>query len=115
MAGSRSTCGCRSPRPPPVHDAALAGALAACDVAVVDLAEWSRPLLARARAAGKPVWCDVHDYDGTAAFHRPWVEAADVLLLNDDGMADPLPFMRARVAAGTSLVVCTRGARARPR
>jgi sugar/nucleoside kinase (ribokinase family) len=57
------------------------------------------------------VWCDVHDYDGTATFHRDWVEAADVLFLNDDGMEDPLPFMRSRVAAGTTVVVCTQGAR----
>jgi sugar/nucleoside kinase (ribokinase family) len=89
----------------------LAEALAAADVAVVDLADWTRPLLAQARAAGKPVWCDVHDYDGTAGFHRDWVEAADVLFLNDDGMEDPLPFMRSRVLAGTSVVVCTQGAR----
>jgi sugar/nucleoside kinase (ribokinase family) len=89
----------------------LAEALAAADVAVVDLADWTRPLLAQARAAGKPVWCDVHDYDGTAGFHRDWVEAADVLFLNDDGMEDPLPFMRSRVLAGTAVVVCTQGAR----
>jgi sugar/nucleoside kinase (ribokinase family) len=80
-------------------------------VAVVDLADWARPLLSRARAAGTPVWCDVHDYDGTASFHRDWVAAADVLFLNDDGMEDPLPFMRSRVAAGTTVVVCTQGAR----
>ncbi|KRF32488.1 carbohydrate kinase family protein [Nocardioides sp. Soil805] len=92
------------------HEDDLRAALDACDVAVVDLAEGSRPLLARARAAGRPVWCDVHDYDGTAAFHRDWVDAADVLFLNDDGMDDPLPFMRSRVAAGTSLAICTRGA-----
>ncbi len=93
------------------HADALASALEACDVAVLDLAEASRPLLSRARAAGRPVWCDIHDYEGTASFHRDWVEAADVLFLSDDAMEDPLPFMRARAAAGTSLVVCTRGAR----
>ena len=110
--GGRLSVYLRLPEAPTatVHDAAIDAALAACDVAVVDLAEWSRPLLARARAAGRPVWCDVHDHDGLAAFHRPWVEAADVLFLNDDAMADPLPFMRARVAAGTSLVICTQGA-----
>lgn len=90
-------------------DASLDAALEDCRVAVVDLAEHSRPLLGRARGAGRPVWCDVHDYDGTAGFHRDWVEAADVLFLNDDGLEDPLPFMRSRVAAGTSLVVCTQG------
>jgi acarbose 7IV-phosphotransferase len=111
--GGRVSVYLRLPEPPAArrHDAALADALAGCEVAVVDLAEGSRPLLDSARSAGRPVWCDVHDYDGASRFHRPWVEAADVLFLNDDGMADPLPFMRSRVAAGTSLVVCTQGSR----
>ena len=111
--GGRVSVYLRLPDPPQAraHDGELTAALAACDVAVIDLAEASRPLLARARAAGRPVWCDVHDYDGTAGFHRDWVDGADVLFLNDDAMSDPLPFMRSRVAAGTSLVVCTRGAR----
>jgi len=85
-------------------------ALAACEVAVIDLSEHSRPVLARARAIGRPVWCDIHDYNGADRFHRDFIEAADVLFLNDDGMADPLPFMRDRVAAGTEMVVLTQGA-----
>ena len=85
-----------------------AAALADCDVAVIDLAEHNLPLLGT--ALGRPVWCDVHDHNGTDAFHRPWLEAADVLFLNDDRLADPLAFMRARVEAGTGLVVCTHGA-----
>jgi len=94
---------------PPLEDA-LATALSTCDVAVIDLSEHSRPLLAQARAAGKQVWCDIHDYNGTDAFHQDFIAAADVLFLNDDGMADPLPFLRARVAAGTGLGVLTQGA-----
>ena len=110
--GGRVSVYLRLPAAPPVvvHEEERQRALRACDAAVVDLSEASRPLLGRARAAGRPVWCDVHDYDGTSSFHRDWVDAADVLFLNDDGMDDPLPFMRSQVAAGTSTVVCTRGA-----
>jgi sugar/nucleoside kinase (ribokinase family) len=90
-------------------DRTLAG-LADCDVAIIDLAEHSRPLLAEARRLGKPVWCDLHDYDGQARFHQDFIEAADVLFLNDDGLADPGRFMRERVAAGTDIAVVTQGA-----
>ena len=93
------------------HRARTATALAASAVALVDLAEESRPLLRRARDAGVPVWCDLHDYDGQTPFHQDFVDAADVLFLNEDGMPDPLPWMRERVAAGTWLVVATQGAR----
>ena len=92
------------------HAERTAAALATSDVAVIDLAEHNLPLLEAARALGRAVWCDVHDHNGTDAFHRPWLEAADVLFLNDDKLDDPVAFMRAQVAAGTGLVVCTHGA-----
>ena len=96
---------------PEEHAARTTAALAGSVVALVDLADESRPLLAQAREAGVPLWCDLHDYDGTNPFHQDFVEAADVLFLNEDGMPDPLPWMRERVAAGTGLVVATQGAR----
>ncbi len=96
---------------PEQHAAQTTAALAGSVVALVDLADESRPLLAQAREAGVPLWCDLHDYDGTNPFHQDFVEAADVLFLNEDGMPDPLPWMRERVAAGTGLVVATQGAR----
>jgi acarbose 7IV-phosphotransferase len=86
--------------------AALSGASIAC----IDLAAESRALLARAKAAGCTVVCDLHDYDGRNPFHDDWIAAGDVLFLNDDGMPDPLPWMRDQVGRGTSLVVVTQGA-----
>ncbi|GAA1284671.1 carbohydrate kinase family protein [Saccharothrix xinjiangensis] len=71
----------------PRHDERALAALAEADVAVIDLAEHARPLLARAREAGVPVWCDLHDYDGVSGFHRDFLDAADRVFLNDDGFA----------------------------
>lgn len=87
--------------------AGLAGARAA----VVDLAELSVPVLAAARTAGVPVWCDVHDDDGAASFQRPFADGADVLLVSEARLADPAAYLRARVAGGARLAVCTRGER----
>ena len=95
---------------PERHEERTREALRGCDVAVIDLAEHSRPLLAEARRLGAQVWCDLHDYDGLSGFHREFVDSADVLFLNDDGLRDPLSFMRQRVRAGTRVVVCTQGA-----
>ncbi|MFD0202416.1 MULTISPECIES: carbohydrate kinase family protein [Saccharothrix] len=72
----------------PEHDERALAALAAVDAAVIDLADHARPLLAAARTAGVPVWCDLHDYDGAAEFHRDFLDAADHVFLNDDGFAD---------------------------
>ncbi|PPK92892.1 sugar/nucleoside kinase (ribokinase family) [Kineococcus xinjiangensis] len=86
-------------------------AIAAADVVVADLADHTRAALPAARAAGKEVWCDLHDYDGSSTFHEEFLAAADVVFLSDERLADPEAFVRAQVAAGKRLVVCTQGAR----
>ena len=92
------------------HAAAVEEALAESAYACIDLAESARPHLARAKAAGVPIVCDLHDYDGENPWYADWIAAADVLFLNADGMADPLPWMREQVGRGTYLVVVTQGA-----
>ena len=96
---------------PPAHAARTAAALADADVAVVDLAESARPLLADAAAAGIPVWVDLHDYDGVNPFHREFAAAAAVVFLSSDRLAEPRPSMTEWIRAGAQLVVCTHGAR----
>lgn len=86
------------------------GTLAEAAVVVADLADHSRPVLRAARAAGKEVWCDLHDYDGESEFHREFVENADCVFLSGERLADPEAFLQARIAAGARLAVCTFGA-----
>jgi sugar/nucleoside kinase (ribokinase family) len=88
-------------------DALSAGA----DALVMDLSETSRALLPAAVRTGVPIWTDIHDYDGTAEFHQPFIQAADYIFLSADGLSDPLDFMRARVHAGARAVICTLGSR----
>ncbi|GAA1828648.1 carbohydrate kinase family protein [Agromyces salentinus] len=89
----------------------LTHAMADAPAIVLDLAGRSRELIPTARAAGRPIWTDIHDYDGTAEFHRPFIEAADWIFMNADRIGeDPVPFMEACVRGGASVVVCTLGA-----
>ncbi|VTR77115.1 carbohydrate kinase family protein [Cellulomonas hominis] len=97
--------------PSPAVDPDAAAGLEGAAGAVVDLAAHGLPVLAAARAAGVPVWCDVHDDDGTAPFQRPFADGADVLLVSDARLDDPAAYLRARVAGGARLAVCSRGAR----
>ena len=78
---------------------------------VMDLSARSRRLLPDARACGRPIWTDLHDYDGESEFHRPFVDAADVVFMNGDRLGDdPLPLLRHIVEEGASFAVCTLGA-----
>lgn len=103
--GSRVSLYLELPSPPPGPLPTLDGAAAA----VLDLADHSRPLLDAARAAGVPVWCDVHDDDGVGDYPRDFVEAADVLLVSAARLREPRAYLSDAVARGCRLAVCTDG------
>lgn len=94
---------------PPDLPVGLLDALDRADIAVIDLAAWSLPVLSAARAAGCQIWCDIHDYDGLADNHRPFIDAADVLVVSADRLTDPDAFLAECVNNGTDLAVFTRG------
>jgi sugar/nucleoside kinase (ribokinase family) len=97
------------PDPGPVPDG-VRDAIARADVVVADLADHARQVIPLARAAGVPVWCDLHDYDGVAEFHREFAEAADVVVLSGERLPDVRAFLDQRIAAGARWAVCTLGA-----
>ncbi|MDQ0642186.1 carbohydrate kinase family protein [Microbacterium murale] len=88
----------------------LRSAMSDAEVIVLDLAAEPLRLLPLAQASGRPVWVDVHDYDGEAEYHRPFLAAADGVFCNADKLTDPVGFLRSRVASGASFAVCTLGA-----
>lgn len=102
LAAPRATAG--------ALDDAVRAAMAAADVVVLDLGAESERLLPLARAVGTPIWVDVHDYDGEAEFHRPFLAAADAIFCNADKLDDPVAFLRRCIAGGSRLAVCTLGA-----
>ncbi|GEN78596.1 carbohydrate kinase family protein [Actinotalea fermentans] len=98
------------PEPGPVPEPVRA-AVARADVVVVDLADHAREVLRLARAAGREIWCDLHDWDGASDFHREFADAATVLVMSEDRVPDPRALLASRVEAGARWAVCTRGAR----
>ncbi|WP_426322654.1 carbohydrate kinase family protein [Microbacterium sp. E-13] len=91
----------------------IEAAMAAADVAVVDLSEVGAAIAERrlAGAAGAPVWTDLHDFGGSSEFHEPFLRAADVVFMNDDATDDPWALMQSCLDRGPRLAVCTLGER----
>ncbi|TQL47321.1 sugar/nucleoside kinase (ribokinase family) [Homoserinimonas aerilata] len=114
-AGGRVSLYVSTPSTPtPDAVARMHGHLREADLAIVDLSELGALLLAgRDEPDGwsTPVWTDLHDYDGVAEFHEPFLRAADVVFMNDDKTDDPWSLMRECISKGPRLAVCTLGAR----
>ena len=99
------------PSPPAGKELEAAAALvAAADLAVIDLSELGELLLARHEVRRTPLWVDLHDYDGSSAFHEPFLRSAEAVFMNDDRTDDPWDLMRSCLKRGPRLAVCTRGA-----
>ncbi|MFD5215956.1 carbohydrate kinase family protein [Microbacterium sp. NPDC058345] len=77
---------------------------------VLDLSDEGLAAIPAARASGRPIWVDPHDWDGVQDFHRPFLDAAHAVLCSADRLDDPAAFLRSCVAGGVALAVCTRGA-----
>lgn len=90
---------------------AVASAVAAADLAVIDLSELGRLVLETLPTPQTPLWMDLHDYDGSAAFHEPFLRAAEGVFMNDDATDDPWRLMASCLERGPRLAVCTLGAK----
>lgn len=82
--------------------------LAAADLVVADLSDHARPWIGWARAAGVPVWADLHDYDGASAFHADFTRA-DHLQLSSVRLPGWRAWATRAAERGTGVVV-THGA-----
>ncbi|WP_077488819.1 carbohydrate kinase family protein [Sinomonas mesophila] len=109
--GARVSLYVSMPSTPAAEDLDLAAAVvAAADLAVIDLSELGVLLLEREEVLRTPLWVDLHDYDGSTAFHEPFLRAADAVFMNDDSTGDPWELLRSCLGRGPRLAVCTRGA-----
>lgn len=99
------------PTTPLQHELRItAEAVAAADLAVIDLSELGALLLQRLDAHQTPIWADLHDYDGSSEFHEPFVRAATTVFMSSDSTEDPWELMRSCLERGPRLAVCTLGA-----
>lgn len=97
---------------PTIDLATLQAEAAQHAVVVLNIANYARRLIGPLRAAGRQIWCDVHDWDGQEAYHQDFVDAADALFLSSDrlpGYRDTMQALAAR--RRRRLIVCTHGAR----
>lgn len=81
------------------------------DIAAISILDYTRPALAMAKKYHKPIWIDLHDYDGTDVYHQDFIQAADVLMVSDEKLSDHKTFMWQQYQQGKELVICTHGSR----
>lgn len=79
------------------------------DYIVVNLSGYTKKILPMVKKRGKPVWTDLHDYDGVNPWHDDFIKYSDFILMSSDNMPDYRPFMMRMMDEGKELVVVTHG------
>ncbi len=83
--------------------------IANADFVVVNLSGYTKKILPMVKEPGKPVWTDLHDYDGQNSWHHDFIHYGDYILMSSDNMPDYRPFMMRMMDEGKELVVVTHG------
>lgn len=82
---------------------------AEADAVVVNIINYCRHYLPTIKRLRKPIWVDIHDYDGVNAYHQDFIEAADFLFFSAQNIPNYRRFMLEQINQGKTLVVCTLG------
>jgi len=94
----------------PVLDLApIESAVIQSDLVVINLSNYCRQIIPLAKKHNKPLWCDIHDYDGANPYHAEFIESSDCFTMSSDRMPAYRAFMQAQIASGKQVVVCTHG------
>lgn len=96
---------------PPLDLSRLEKLIQGSDVIVLNIIAYTKTLIEMCLQSGKPVWTDLHDYDGENPYHKEYIEAADYIFMSSDNLSDYRTVMSSLVAGGKRLVVCTHGKR----
>jgi acarbose 7IV-phosphotransferase len=79
------------------------------DIIVLNIIGYCRQLIPLLANCNKPVWTDLHDYDGSSTYHTDFIDASQYIHLSSDNLPDYFPVMERLIAAGKELVICTHG------
>lgn len=85
--------------------------LASADYISITAYNYTRNLLPVIRDAGKPLWLDIHDYDGHNPHWADYIAAASVIQLSSSNFPAYRAWMQRQIDDGKEAVICTHGVR----
>lgn len=86
-------------------------AMSEASIIAPSILPYVKDLLPAAQSFNAPIWVDLHNYDGSDPYHRPFIDAADVLFVSCERLSDPEAFIQSQIDDGKAFVVATDGKR----
>lgn len=79
------------------------------DIIVLNIINYCRSIIPIIVRYEKPVWTDLHDYDGVNSYHNDFIDAAKYIHFSSDNLPNYFEVMERFIADGKELVICTHG------
>jgi sugar/nucleoside kinase (ribokinase family) len=93
-----------------VDVAAVHPAAREADVVAVTIMNYCRQFLPMLTELGKPIWVDIHDYDGVNPYHDEFIRAADFLFMSSQAHPNWRDFLQDCIGSGATACIATHGA-----
>jgi sugar/nucleoside kinase (ribokinase family) len=79
------------------------------DLIVLNIISYCKQFVPLVEKHNKPVWTDLHDYDGLNTYHEPFINASQYIFLSSDNLPDYRQTMQKLMDKGKEFVICTHG------
>lgn len=88
---------------------AIKAAIQSADIVVLNIISYCKNIIPLLKDYRKPIWTDLHDYDGQNPYHQDFINAAQYIHLSSDNLKDYRTVMQQLIQQGKALVICTHG------
>ncbi len=85
--------------------------IASSDIVCLNIIDYCRSFIPVIKKHNKPIYCDLHDYDGSNPHHLDFLNVANGIQLSSNQMPDYESFMKAMIQAGKDFIVVTHGSK----
>ncbi|MDJ0922870.1 MAG: carbohydrate kinase family protein [Henriciella sp.] len=94
----------------PTRTEEIGAAARQADITALNIVPSALSLLPSLRRSSATIWVDLHNYNGTDAYHMPFIDVADAVFFSSEALPEFRPFMEQLIAQGKRFAVCTHGA-----
>lgn len=77
------------------------------DIICLNIKNYCKQFIPVLKKLDKPIYCDIHDYDGVEEYHKDFIEVSDYIFMSSDKLDSFKPFMKNLAKKGKKWVCCT--------
>jgi len=77
------------------------------DIICLNIKNYCKQFIPLLEKLDKPIYCDIHDYDGVEEYHKPFIDVSDYIFMSSDKLGSFKPFMKELIKKGKKWVCCT--------